>query len=110
MDLFTYKDLWVFYLIGLALAGVSLYFVLRLLPWRWFRWNLLAASVVFLAAPIEVKNDDWMVPGAIYFVYEQFFVHSSNSTAVLWQLLQHVAIAMTVTTLLWFGLRMTNSR
>jgi|GEM_PF-1319332 len=108
MALFEYQTLWIGYIVALAIMGISGYFLIKPIPWGWLRWNLLVAIMVFFAAPIQMSND-WMVPSALYFLFEYFFIQNEQAISVLVQLGQHVMIALIVTSLMLYGIHLSGA-
>lgn len=111
MELFQYQDLWLGYIGALVVLGVSGYLIIKPIPIRWVKWNLVVGIMVFFAAPIQV-DDNWMVPSALYFVFEHFFVGNPEAIDIFYQLIQHVVVALVATSLMLFSIKMIthNSR
>lgn len=107
MELFQYQNLWFGYIGALVVLGISGYLIIKPIPVIWIRWNLLVAIMVFLAAPIQIE-DHWMVPSALYFIFEHFFVGNPLAIEVLYQLLQHVGVAIIATSLMILSIRLIN--
>lgn len=103
MELFNYQSLWVAYILALSVLGVSGYLIIQPIPYRWIKWNLLVAIMVFLVAPIQT-HENWMIPGAIYFLFEHYFIGNADAVEILYQLFQHVAVAVFATSMILFGL------
>ena len=87
MPIFEYQNLWYAYIAALAVLGICGFFILKPIPFRWIKWNILVAVIVFLGAPLQM-SDHWMTPSSIYFLFEYFFVGNTEAIQVLHQLLQ----------------------
>ena len=108
MPIFEYQNLWYAYIAALAVLGICGFFILKPIPFRWIKWNLLVAVIVFLGAPLQM-SEHWMTPSSIYFLFEYFFVGNTEAIQVLHQLLMHVAIAVISTSCIIFGLHLMKS-
>ena len=102
----SYDTLWTIYLTAVAVLGLSGYLILRSLPLIWLRWVLLVSLMIFLVSPVKVNSDGWMVPGALYWLFERFFIQNPQADSVFSPILMNLAVGIIVTTLLWFGARL----
>ena len=108
MELFNYQDLWIAYIIALCVLGISGYMIIKPIPYRWIKWNLLVAIIVFLASPIQTQ-EHWMIPSALYILFEYFFIGNETVIDKLYELLQHVAVACVVTSLMLLSIHLMSN-
>ena len=105
MAFFEYQTLWIVYISALAILGLSGYLIIKPIPYRWIKWNVLVAVMVFLAAPIQT-NENWMIPSILYFLFEYYFIKNTESIQVLHQLLMHVGIGIAATSCMLVGINL----
>lgn len=109
MEFFEYDNLWIAYITALGVLGLSGYMIIKPIPYRWIKWNLVVAIIVFLASPIQTE-EQWMIPSALYFLFEYFFVGNLNAIEVLHKLLQHVVVACIVTSLMLTSIHLMSTK